>query len=50
MLLGAARIQHREMQHTMPSASQDPVMDRSDVQALENRSGTDSDRMDTDDR
>ena len=31
-------------------ASQDPAMDRSDVPASGNWSGTDSDRMDTDDR
>ena len=33
-----------------PSASQDPDKDRSDLLASGNRSGTDSDRMDKDDR
>ena len=38
------------MQDMTPSASPDPDKDRSDLLASGNQSGTDSDRMDKDDR
>ena len=47
---GSSSSSTSRMQDMTPSSSQDPDKDRSDLLASRNRSGTDSDRMDKDDR